>query len=202
MSSQALDRAGSSACVVPQDTEPTTADRPVARRVVSVPGWLLVIAAAVLMWPAHWGGLTGLTIVSGHSMEPTYYTGDLVVTWRQADYQPGDVVSYTVPDGQPGEGGHVIHRVVTAEQVDGELVYTTLGDNNPTADQWLLTADDITGTAIFSVPGLGRYLGPTVLPILLAAVIGAIVSVLLWSTRTDDDEDDAPHRTREAAHRA
>lgn len=199
MSTQAPDRAGTGACVMPADApEPTTAERTSAGRVGSVLGWLLVAAAAILLWPAQWGGLTGLTIVSGHSMEPTYVTGDLVVTWRQADYAPGDVISYTVPADQPGAGGHVIHRIVTAEPGTGGTVYTTLGDNNPAADQWDITAADVTGSAILHVPGLGRFLGPAVLPIIFAAALGGIVTVLLWSRSSGDDdgepaqEDPAP----------
>ncbi|WP_420115169.1 signal peptidase I [Pseudactinotalea sp.] len=189
MSTQAPDRAGLGACVTPADApERPTAERTTARRVRSVLGWVLVAAAAILLWPAQWGGLTGLTIVSGHSMEPTYVTGDLVVTWRQSDYAPGDVVSSTVPEGQPGAGGHVIHRIITAEPTSAGTIYTTLGDNNPAADQWAIAADDITGAAILHVPGLGRFLGPAVLPIILAAALGGIVTVLLWSRPSEDDD--------------
>lgn len=198
MTTQAPDRAGTGACVVPSepqsqpDPQPQPEPQsPTRSRVRALLGWLLVAVAAALLWPAQWGGLTGLTIVSGHSMEPTYYTGDLVVTWRHASYEPGDVVSYTVPADQPGAGGHVIHRVATADQAgSGELVYTTVGDNNPAADQWTLTADDIAGTAVLHVPGLGRFLGPAVLPILVAGALGAIVTVMLWSSRSEDDEND------------
>lgn len=154
-------------------------------------GWLLLAAAAILLWPASLGGLTGLTVVSGQSMEPTYVTGDLVVTWRSAGYEIGDIVSYTVPAGQPGEGGHVIHRVSDVTMIDGEPVYTTLGDNNPAADQWQLTTGDITGAAVIHVPGAGALLGPALLPYLAAAAIGAIVTVLLWRGATDDDDTDA-----------
>ncbi|GAB2623374.1 signal peptidase I [Pseudactinotalea suaedae] len=186
MITQAPDRAGTGACVTP-----SKAESPTRSRAATILGWLLVAVAAALLWPAQWGGLTGLTIVSGHSMEPTYYTGDLVVTWRQAGYEPGDVVSYTVPDDQPGAGGHVIHRVATADRLDsGEMVYTTVGDNNPAADQWTLTADDIAGAAVLHVPGLGRFLGPAVLPILVAGALGGIVTVMLWSSRPEDEETD------------
>lgn len=196
MSTQAPDRAGPGACdLATSASERTTAERTRAHRVRSVLGWVLVAVAAILLWPAQWGGLTGLTIVSGQSMEPTYYTGDLVVTWRQADYAPGDIVSYTVPADQPGGGGHVIHRIVTAEPGPSGTVYTTLGDNNPAADQWAITAADITGTTILHVPGLGRVLGPAVLPIIAAAALGGIVTVLLWRDSEDDHGDPAQEDT-------
>jgi len=195
MITQAPDRAGTGACVIPSEPQP-----PARSKARVVLGWLLVAAAAVLLWPAQWGGMVGLTIVSGHSMEPTYYTGDLVITWRHASYEPGDVVSYTVPADQPGAGGHVIHRVATAEQLgSGELGYTTVGDNNPAADQWTLTADDIAGTAVVHVPGLGRFLGPAVLPILVAGALGGIVTVMLWPSRSTDEDDDGAATREEIA---
>ncbi len=162
---------------------------PVPRALIrTIGGWAFLVAAAVLLWPATWGGLTGLTVVSGHSMEPTYHTGDLVITWRQSSYEVGDIVSYTVPADQPGAGGHVIHRIDTVDVENGVTTYTTLGDNNPAPDQWALQASDITGTAVLHVPGVGRWIGPAVLPYVAAIAIGAIVCVLLW--RDDDDEDE------------
>ena len=61
---------------------------------------LFLVAALVVgyfLWPTSLGGCTTLTIVSGHSMEPTYYTGDLVVS-RCGDYQVGDIVVYNPPN--------------------------------------------------------------------------------------------------------
>ena len=79
--------------------------RPVRR--VPVVGRLRVMLAvgAVLLWPAPLGGVVGLTVVSGHSMEPTYHSGDLVITARQPSYAAGDIVSYVVPAGEFGGGG-------------------------------------------------------------------------------------------------
>ena len=57
----------------------------------SVIVWTLVAGAAYLLWPTGLGGCTTLTIVSGHSMEPTYHTGDVVLS-RCGTPQVGDVV--------------------------------------------------------------------------------------------------------------
>ncbi|MFM9597455.1 S26 family signal peptidase, partial [Streptomyces scabiei] len=63
------------------------------RRATRLVGLVLAAVAVVVLWPATWGGITGLTIVNGHSMEPTFSSGDLVVTVRQFSYAVGDVVS-------------------------------------------------------------------------------------------------------------
>lgn len=157
----------------------------------TVLAWLLLAVAVVVLWPAPWGGTLGLTIVSGHSMEPTYHTGDLVLTVRQPGYAVGEVVSYVVPDGQPGAGGRVIHRIVEA---DGGTV-TTRGDNNAAADPWTFTPSDITGRAVLQLPGVGLLWSPAVFPFLIAIVIGALVTMLLWPSRPDPA--DAPATTPE-----
>src|SRR5215210_1217236 len=91
--------------------ESTTRRGSFPRRVIGALAWLPVLAALWLLAPTQWGGHLGLTVVSGHSMEPTYYTHDLVFTWKRDTYAPGEVVVYTVPEGDPGEGYHVVHRV-------------------------------------------------------------------------------------------
>ncbi|MFL0410388.1 signal peptidase I [Microbacterium paludicola] len=154
--------------------------------------WLLLVLAVILLWPAQYGGLTGVTAVNGHSMEPTYHTGDLVASFRQSGYAVGDIVSYQVPQGQPGAGGRVIHRIVSARVVGGETIYSTQGDNNPQADPWTIRDGDILGRAIVAVPGVGAGLTPEGAPLLLALSLGFIVTMLLWG-------DGDGHRARARA---
>ena len=64
---------------------------PRLRRVLS---WVIFTAIAFVVayftWPTSLGGCTTLTIVSGHSMEPTYYTNDIVVS-RCGSPEVGDI---------------------------------------------------------------------------------------------------------------
>ena len=155
-------------------------------RMRTVFGWLAVVLIGIALWPATLGGITGLTVVNGESMSPTYTTGDVAVTVKVPSYSPGDVISFTVPEGQPGAGGFVIHRVLTAET--GE--YTTIGDNNPNPDQWVITDADITGKSVARLPGVGLILTPQVLPYVVALALGGIVTVLLWVPRRSEDDDE------------
>ncbi|MGC0143866.1 MULTISPECIES: signal peptidase I [unclassified Pseudactinotalea] len=157
-----------------------------AARLRTVVSWVLLALAVVALWPAQFGGLTGLTIVHGASMEPTYATGDVVVTLRTGSYQVGDVISYTVPAGQAGAGGHVIHRVGSVEP-DG--TYTTIGDNSENPDEWVIADADVRGKAVAVLPRAGIVFSPQVLPYVVALAVGGIVTLLLW--RTDDDETDS-----------
>src|SRR5690606_14311534 len=96
------------------------------RRVASFAGWLACVVLVLAIWPATYGGWLSLTIVSGTSMQPTYYTGDMVIGWRTSDYQPDDIVVYTIPEGQVGEGYQIIHRL---RSVDADGSWTVRGDN-------------------------------------------------------------------------
>ena len=118
---------------------------------------LLAAITGPLLWlllPASVGGRTSWTMVVGHSMEPTMYPGDLVVT-RTAHYEIGDVVVYSIPDGTPGEGVMVIHRIVGGDAASG---FITLGDNRDIRDPWRPRPADITGEAWRVIPKGGWVL--------------------------------------------
>ena len=152
-----------------------------SRRPLKYVGSIVIfLIALVVLWPAQFGGFTGLTVVNGHSMEPTYHTGDLVVTLRLPSYHFGDIISFKVPDGQPGAGGRVIHRIFNADQVNGQTVYTTKGDNNPSVDPWHPGNADVLGKALFSIPSIGSVLGGASNPIVVGLVAGGLVTLLMW----------------------
>ena len=61
---------------------------------------LLAFLAATPFWlPNDFGGQTGYVVVSGHSMDPTYATGDLLVT-RPKAIELGDIIVYKVKEGE------------------------------------------------------------------------------------------------------
>lgn len=128
-------------------------------------------------------------VVSGESMEPGMHTGDLVVVWPRSQYSPGDEVAYRIPQGGPGAGVTVIHRVV--EEVNGS--YVMLGDNNENVDPWRPTAEDVIGKRLVLLPNVGRVLLMLRQPGLLGPILaGVMTSWLLLrpergSSRGDSD---------------
>lgn len=148
---------------------------------------MLIIAA---LWPANLGGVTGFTVVQGQSMEPTYVTGDLVMTLQQPAYEVGDVITYLVPEGQPGAGGRVIHRIIEQRETADQLIYVTQGDNNVERDPWVIGPDHIVGHALWHIPGLGQILGARSYPLIIAGAAATIVLIFLWPSRkkTEDAE--------------
>ena len=158
------------------------------RRLWSWAGWCLLIAAGVLAWPRQLGGDTGYTIVSGHSMNPGYHTGDLLITRRQDTYHRGQIVVYEVPRGEPAAGFFVVHRIVGGDPVSG---WTTKGDNNPSEDLWHPHAADIQGTVITMIPAGGYLLRQARDPLLYAVLGGFYLGYLMWPRAADGDPEPA-----------
>jgi signal peptidase len=151
--------------------------------------WLAgLVALAVAVWPTTLGGRFNVTIVSGTSMEPTYHTGDLALVRRTGDIAVGDVIVYAVPAGQPGEGRHVVHRVVGGDAASG---WITRGDNRDTPDIWRPRADDIVGTVRGLIPQGGSWLMKVLSPIGLGAGVAIAVIWVFWP-RDDEGRVDEP----------
>ncbi|VVB85456.1 Peptidase S24-like protein [uncultured archaeon] len=95
-------------------------------------------------------------VVISDSMKPVFQRGDLVLTQSiSKDPQKGDVITFKAN----GVQNPVTHRVVN---VQGDVV-TTKGDNNPMADDYGTTKNDVLAKAIVInghpvvVPGIGSY---------------------------------------------
>jgi signal peptidase len=119
-------------------------------------GWsalgLIVAVWIFFLRPESLGGTAAYLIVSGHSMEPTLHSGDLVVAFRQRAYGRGDVIAYHIPKNQAGAGALVIHRIVGGSAGSG---YITRGDNRAYKDPWRPKANDIGGEMKVHAPRLG-----------------------------------------------
>ncbi len=126
----------------------------------------------VLFRPVPLGGPAGYIIVAGHSMEPTFHTGDLVITQRQASYAIGDVVAFET------EGGVAIHRIVGGDVLGG---YRVKGDNNQLPDVWSPTPSSIIGRAWIWLPQVGSVLALVGQPASLAGLAAAIVFFLVFT---------------------
>ena len=137
----------------------------------------VAIVAVGLVWalslrPQSLAGPAGYVMVRGISMNPTYHTGDLVVTHPRETYGTGDIVAYRVPKGDVGEGIIVIHRIIGGDAHKG---YVIQGDNNPDPDPWKPKHDDIIGRAWLVGPRVGSALAFLHSPLTLASLVTGIV---------------------------
>ena len=146
------------------------------QRVRSAAGWAVVVVVVALAWPVQLGGHLGLTVVSGHSMDGTYQTGDLLMTWPHSTYSVGDVAVYRVPGDGVGHGMHVVHRIVGHASESG---YVMQGDNKDAPDQWHPTDTDVVGRPFARIAGGGLALRWLVNPLALALLCGVCVDFLV-----------------------
>jgi signal peptidase len=122
----------------------------ILRKVITFGIMALVIAWAVLMWPASFGGPTSFVVVAGDSMEPTYSNGDLVIAREQDTYHIGDVIAFNV------DKHIIIHRIIGGSADEG---FITKGDNNERPDNfWHPTSAEIMGRTWLHIPSAGTIL--------------------------------------------
>ncbi|MEX2251139.1 MAG: signal peptidase I [Acidimicrobiia bacterium] len=146
---------------------------------------LLAVAFLVVFAPTTVGGATSYVIVTGNSMSPTYFDGDLVVV-RRGDYAVGEIVAFETGRGL------VIHRIVGGSAEEG---FVMQGDNKENPDPWHPIKDDIVGKHFAQVPEAGRWVQRvTGSPALFGVMIGGLGSLMVWSPRR--------RRKRRGAHAA
>ena len=109
------------------------------------------IAGVLLLWfvlrllPFH------ATAIAGGSMRPELDYGDLVIAAEtDADgVQEGDIIEFIA------NGGAIVHRVVSVDDSGSTLVFFTKGDANEDIDPRPITADDLRGKIVWSIPRAG-----------------------------------------------
>lgn len=112
-----------------------------------------VIATAAIIVPAATGSTT-LTVLTS-SMEPSLPPGTMIVIRPvdPGDIEAGDVVTYQL---KSGENTVVTHRVVGSYLLtNGDPVFVTKGDNNPSPDIDPIRAEQIRGELWYSIPYVG-----------------------------------------------
>ncbi|NYI40555.1 signal peptidase I [Demequina lutea] len=162
------------------------------RRYLSLLGsvliWAIVAIDGWYMWPTQLGGDTSFVVVSGHSMEPTYFTGDLVIA-RKMTPSVGDVIVYA-----PASlgGSQIVHRIIGGNATDG---WKMQGDNNNFVDPFTPKGSEVKGVVLVHYAKFGRVTILLLNPMVWAFVLLAAMVLLLWFTgddceeRHDDDEN-------------
>ncbi|MCL3861510.1 signal peptidase I [Actinotalea sp. K2] len=159
-----------------------------SRRLVGAASSIVWVVGALVvgwfLWPSSLGGCTTLTIVSGRSMEPTYVTGDLVVS-RCGQVEVGDVIVYSPPNVG---GARVIHRIIGGD----EAGWVVQGDNNDFLDPWMPVAQDIHGSAVLHLPQVGRFASILLSPLTWVSLMVVALAVIVWPGRETQDLAHSP----------
>ena len=116
---------------------------------ITTVGFLAIIPVIWLyLLPVQFGGRAVYLIISGRSMEPTFYEGALVFLHQTDNYKIGDIAAYY----EPFTGGIIIHRIIAKR---GER-FILLGDNKPRIDPLQPTLSEMVGKYWFHLPALGK----------------------------------------------
>jgi signal peptidase len=137
--------------------------------------------------PTAFGGPAAYVEVSGHSMDGTYKTGDLILTRAQDTYDKGDIVTYKVNGNQ-----QVIHRIIGGDGVKG---YTLQGDNNPDPDPWHPTDAEVVGKSWHRFEGKAWLLHLPQRPWFIGMTAGLLTLLVLGldsKPRRREDDPEAP----------
>lgn len=152
---------------------------------------LYIIGARVIGGMDHPSifGWSWAVVISG-SMEDTISVNDVVVIHRQADYQPGDVITFR------SSGSIVTHRIIE-EAPDS---YTTKGDANNAADLTPTLKADVIGRVVLVIPGIGKlieYLRTPLGMLCLVAVGFALIEIPYriqnQTKERGDEHEDSPN---------
>ena len=156
------------------------------RRLLSFLGnfalWFVILFNAYYLWPTTLGGATTFVIVSGHSMEPKYHTGDLVVA-RKGTPSIGDIIVYE-PTGHGN--AKVVHQVIGGDAENG---WQVKGINNSWTDPWTPKGGEVVGVVSVVLPTFGRFAGFLISPILWGGILFIAIALLLWPSPHDADDE-------------
>ncbi len=119
-------------------------------------------------------GYTLMNVLTG-SMEPGIAPGDIVVIKTEAadSLQENDVITF-----RDSENTIVTHRIIDTVSENGEVLFQTKGDANNTADEELISSDQVMGSVAMTIPNAGSLANFIKNPIVLAILSGLIVFTL------------------------
>ncbi len=170
---------------------------PRARRYRRVLGqtlaWIVLLLVLWFLWPSSLGGNTSIVIVSGSSMEPTYFSGDVVYA-RDVEPQIGDAIVYA-PESLGG--AQVVHRIIGG---DAESGWTLQGDNNDFVDPFYPKGSEVKGVVQLHIPNAGSITMWLLNPLLWCALILLGAVILIWPGRESDDSEDESERSEDESH--
>lgn len=96
-------------------------------------------------------------VIISQSMEPTIKVNDVVIAHKAlpSSIEIGDIITFVSNDSL-SYGKIITHRVVGKDQdSEGRWRFRTKGDNNNTADNWIVPETHILGSVMFKIPQLG-----------------------------------------------
>ena len=170
--------------------------------IISTVIMVVVITFAFLLVGIRIFGLTPYTVLSG-SMEPNYHVGSLIYVKQvdPADLKVYDPITYVI------EGDTVVtHRIIEVlydENDPTAISFRTKGDNNNDPDGDPVSAKNILGMPVFTIPLLGYvavfiqnppgsyFVIGILASLLILAFMPDLLNKLLGSVETEEESQEA-----------
>ena len=117
-------------------------------------------------------------IVLSGSMETELYKGDLAIVKRidPKELKVQDIIAFREEKNRV-----VTHRIVEINTENGEVRFTTKGDNNNKNDDGFVKFDQVEGRYVCKIKGLGSVVLVMQKPLTLITILGLIVIFgVLW----------------------
>ena len=120
------------------------------------------------------GNYKVFTVMSG-SMAPAIGTGSLVFVKPLSDYNVGDIITRRTTDPKVT----ITHRIVSKEEINGQIAFETKGDANDAPDGEKFTKEGIVGKSIVKIPFLGYPVAyaKTTPGLILLIIIPAVIII-------------------------
>ena len=140
-----------------------------AENILFITAVIIIIAAAICQIT----NLRPVVVLSG-SMEPELKTGSMAfIDTKDKDIEKGDVISFK-------NGDVLVSHRVTEITEDG---YKTKGDNNDDEDEGMVRKENVEGTVLFSVPGMGYFLKTKALPAGIVITLLYLIMKVIYRER-------------------
>lgn len=120
------------------------------------------------------GNYKVFTVMSG-SMTPKIMTGSLAFVKPMGDYGVGDVITRRTTDPKVT----ITHRIVSKEEINGQIAFETKGDANDSPDGEKFTKEGIVGKVFLTIPFLGYPVAyaKTTPGLILLIIIPAVIII-------------------------
>ena len=144
---------------------------------------MLAIATAIVMLFLTLGPAWTAYTVQGHSMEPEFQPGDLIITTRTNGnaVETGQIIVFVADWASDKYDHRVVHRVVATGSIDGRQIAYTRGDANSLVDPQPVDLGDGIGVVRYRVHS-GGILARIVAGPFMIATIATLAAGLLGAS--------------------
>ena len=161
---------------------------------------VIIVACLVAVWvglQAYFGTQNPFYVVSSGSMVPELVMYDILVVSGNSPFGEVDIGDIIVFNRPSDHDRVIVHRVVSVSDEDPRTLRTK-GDANPSSipgTDFPITSEEYIGSVVYVIPQAGyitRVLSPPVNYIIIAVIVGIMVTKHLYGRKGGGEEAGGP----------